>query len=161
MLAALGLVACGGSGGGTGALRVLLIRLPKDTVRFAAAASGRRCAPGAGRGVVLEGTSGGNGVLLWLRAPDSLTLGEYAVLQRVDSTTPRGAIAAARFMIHEVPHGVALDSGAVTVSAIARAVTARLRASGLEVGGGSRVAVDASFLAVPLGPDTVSCRQAP
>jgi hypothetical protein len=159
VLAALGLAACGGSGGA--ALRALVVRLPKDTVRFAASATARGCVGGPGRGVVLQGASGGNGVLLWLRARDSLGPGEWPVLQRVDSTTPRGAVAGARFMIHEVAHGVPLDSGAATVTRWGPAVTARLRASGLELAGGSRVVVDATFLEVPLGPDTVSCHQAP
>ncbi|HYK81630.1 MAG TPA: hypothetical protein VEU55_00675 [Gemmatimonadales bacterium] len=136
-------------------------RLPKDTVRFVAAASAAPCAAPSGRGVLLQGASGGNGVLLWLRSRDSLAPGELPVLQRVDSTTPTGAIVGARYMIGEVAHGVPLDSGAVTVTRVGPRVTARVRASGLDVAGGSRVALDATFDAVPVGPDAVPCRQTP
>jgi len=144
-----------------------VIRSPHDTVRFEAPASARPCGRPAPGGVVLHGATGGNGVLLWLRSPDSLAGDTWPLVQRADTVTRRGAIVALRFMIGDVAHGVALDSGAVSLTrgrgegGRSSALTATIRASGLEATTAGRVAVEASFESVPLARDTVSCLARP
>ncbi len=125
-------------------------------MRFETSAAAYRCAqPGA---MVLQGSGGGNGVLLWLRYGDSLGAGDYPIRTRGD-TTPHGAAAAVRFTIRDYAHGAPLDSGAVSVTRGPAGISARVRGSGLEAGGAQRVRVDASLDAVALsGGDTVTCR---
>src|SRR5207244_2068930 len=110
--------------------------------------------PGA---LVAHGSSGGNGVLLWLRYGDSLTSGDYPVLVRGDTATSHGPVAAVRFMTGPLTHGTALDSGVVTVSRARDRLTARARGSGPEVGGARRARVEADFEALVIGGGTVSC----
>ncbi len=110
---------------------------------------------------MLHGSSGGNGVLVWLRTHDSLTNGPWPLLQRGDTVTPRGAVTGVRFVIGDVAHGVPLDSGAVSLTRTGSLLTATVRASGLEIVGAGRVTVDARFESVPLAPDTVPCQAKP
>jgi len=110
---------------------------------------------------VLQGVSGGNGIIVWLRYRDSLASGAWPVLQRSDTATAVGAVVAARFVAGEVARGVSLDSGAVSVQRVGSLISVRARGSGLEVVGAGRVAVDASFEAVPVGSDTVPCLKRP
>lgn len=130
-------------------------------MRFEAPALASRCSASAGGGVVLQGATGGNGVLVWLRYHDSLAAGEWPLIQGTDTVSPRGAQVGVRFMIGALAHGVGLDSGAVRVSKTGRFLAIGLRGSGLEAVGAVRVALDARFDAVPLGRDTVSCRPVP
>src|SRR5207247_11459899 len=131
-LAALALVACAGAADREGTLRARVAFPPQDTVRFTAAATARPCGrPGA---LVAHGSSGGNGVLLWLRYGDSLTSGDYPVLVRGDTATSHGAVAAVRFMTGPLTHGPALHSGVVTASRPRDRLTARARGSGPDVG---------------------------
>jgi len=95
-------------------LQARLILQPHDTLQFTADAWARRC--GEGRGFLLEGVVGGNGVLLWLHSGDSAVEGEYPVLARGDTITPRGVVGAVRFMLQNSDRGATLDSGVVTVS---------------------------------------------
>jgi len=110
-----------------------------------------------GGGLLLQGTERGNGVLVLLRFGDSVARGEFSLLARADSTTGRGAIVAARYMIGDAARGVTLDSGAVSVTRTADALTASAYGSGAEVAGAGRVLLDASFESVRIGPDTVAC----
>jgi hypothetical protein len=164
-LVALGVAgaACGGRGARTGRLRALAARFPRDTARFETEASAARCGGSGPGGVLVQGTEGGNGVLVVLRPGDSL-VGELPLLARADSTTRRGAIVAARFMIGEGGHGVALDSGTVSVARAGQAgdaLTVHVAGSGTDMAGGGRVRVEASFAAVPVSPDTVPCQLRP
>lgn len=161
-VAALG-AACGSAPTGQKAaiVRALVVRAPKDTARFTAPALASQCAGGIGHGVLLRGSSGGNGAIVWLRTLDSLTMGTWPLLQRGDTVSPRGATVGVRFMIGDIAHGVALDSGEVTVSALHPTVTLRIRGAGLAVAGAGRVTADVAFDAVPVGTDTVSCRARP
>jgi len=61
-------------------------------------------------------------------------------------------------MTSDVAHGLVLDSGAVEVRDTGRVVALVARGTGLEPAAGGRVALEASFEAVPLEVDTVSCR---
>lgn len=128
----------------------------KDTVQFTADVWARPCAEG--RGFALEGLVGGNGVLLWLRSGDSAAEGEYPVLARGDSVTPRGVAGALRFIVGTTDRGITLDSGVVTVTSAGKRLDVTARGSGLDPTVGHRVALDAAFNAVPITADSVSCQ---
>ena len=127
-----------------------------DTVQFTAAAYARTCTER--RGFLLQGVVGGNGVLLWLRSGDSTVAGEYPVLARGDTATPRGVAGSVRFMLGTQDRGITLDSGIVTVSAADGRIDATARGSGLEPTVAQRVALEASFAAVPMGADSSNCQ---
>jgi hypothetical protein len=136
------------------------VRLPGvDSARFEATATARRC--GSGRGIVLEGVERGNGVLVWLRFPDSLSAGPYQVRARGDTTTLRGAVTSVRWVQGNVAHGIVLDSGAVMVTPVAGRLTVRAQGSGLEYAGARRAGVDAVFEQVRLAAETTGCGAAP
>jgi hypothetical protein len=99
-------------------------------------------------------------VVVWLRGSgkDSLAPGAWPLLQRGDTASPRGATVGVRYMSNDVAHGLVLDSGAVEVRQAGRVVTLVARGTGLEPAAAGRVALEAWFEAVPLEPDTVSCR---
>jgi hypothetical protein len=142
-------------------VHAVLTRQGKDTLRIDAPARAFRCTgPRAqiGGGLLLEGVNGGNGVVVWLRTPDPITVGAWPVLQRGDTLTPRGATVGVRFLIGEAAHGAPLDSGMVWVTRADSAVALVARGSGTEALSSTHMAVVATFDAVPLGPDTVSCR---
>lgn len=162
-LAALALAGFGAGCRGSARVRAWVTRPPRDTLRFEAPARARRCSGGRG-GVLLQGANGANGVVVWLRtpgtagAPDSIASGPWPLLQRGDTVTARGAIAAVRYNAGDFAHGVPLDSGAVRVTRKGGRLTVVARGSGFDGSGGGRVAVEATFDAVPLGSDTISCR---
>jgi len=133
-----------------------------DTVRFEAPATAAPCGR-ATLGLVLQGSTGGNGVLIWVRPGDSAAWGDFSLLARADSSAARGAVVALRFMVGDAAHGVTLDSGAVSVTRVSpeRELHARVRASGQETIVPGRVALDARFEAVPLARDTVTCLARP
>ena len=135
-------------------MRALVTRLGHDTVRFAAPATASRCARAGG--IVLQGVTGGNGALAWLRTPDSVAGGSWPLLQRGDTVSPRGATIAIRWVVGDIAHGAAFDSGTVAVTRTARDVTVRASGTGMEASIG-RVALQATFAAVPVGSDTVTC----
>jgi hypothetical protein len=129
-----------------------------DTVRFAVPAVAHRCSDG--RSLLLEGAGErGNGVLVLLRHGDSIAPGSFPVLAPGDSLTPRGAAVAVRYMKGDVAYGLALDSGAVELTAASGSLDARVRGSGLETA--VRMALDAEFTGLPLATDTVPCRVQP
>jgi len=159
----LGLAAGWGCGAGQpGNLEAVILLQRKDTVQgndtlqFTAAAHARPCTER--RGFLLQGVVGGNGVLLWLRSGDSTVGGEYPVLARGDTTAPRGVAGSVRFMLATQDRGVTLDSGIVTVSAAEGRIDATARASGLDPSAAQRVALKASFAAVPMGADSSNCK---
>ncbi len=86
-----------------------------------------------------------------------------------DTSTPRGAVVAVRFMTAELAHGVVLDSGSVTVTvsgdsgAGRRRVSTAVYGSGLETMGARRVRVVAVFATSRPSPgaDTVRCEARP
>jgi hypothetical protein len=155
--------ACGAaqqpSGGGR--VRVEVRRPPAvvDSAKFEAHVTARRC--GSGRGLVLEGVDGGNGVLVWIRfAPaESLTAGPYAMLVRGDTVARRGAVATVRWMQGEAAHGMLLDSGTVTVSSppVAGRMSASAAGSGIEYIGARRASVTAVFSDVRVAAETTGC----
>lgn len=142
-------------------VRALVIRPPKDTVRFTVPAIASQCVGGTAHGLLLRGSSGGNGAILWLRTPDTVAAGSWPLLQRGDTVSPRGATVGVRFMVGDVALGVALDSGEVTVTVLRPAVTLVVRGAGLAVSAAGRVTAEVAFDGVPVGADTVSCRSRP
>lgn len=133
---------------------------PRDTIRFALPATTRRCTDG--RALLLEAVSPqGTGVLVRLHHGDSLIAGPYTITAPGDSLTVPGAQVAVRYLVREVPHGFAIDSGSVDVERSGNAITAHIVGSGIENAIRQRAWVD--FRDVPLAPrsDTVPCRYAP
>lgn len=136
---------------------------PKDTVRIAAPAAAGRCGR-ARLGLLVHGSEGGNGVMVWLRPGDSFERGEFPLLPRGDSVTARGATVVVRFAVDNVVHGAVLDSGAVSVTQADDPLALRARGSGADIALGvssGRVTLDAAFDAVPVGRDTVACQVPP
>ncbi len=152
--------ACGSASEQAGRVHALVALPRQDTIRFDAPARVRRCSSGSGKeGLLLQGSAGGNGVILWLRGGGgSPPTGPWPLLQRGDTVSPRGATVGVRYMMKDVARGFALDSGVVEVRATGAVLTVVARGSGLETAAAGRVAVEASFDAVPLERDTVSCR---
>ena len=153
--------ACGRAPEQVGRVRALVARPHNDTIRFEAPARAKRCSGGSARaGLLLQGSSEGNGVVVWLRGsrPDSLAGGPWPLVQRGDTVSPRGASVGVRYMTNDVAHGLALDSGAVEVRETGSVITLVARGTGIETAAGGRVALEASFDAVPLEADTVACR---
>ena len=149
-------MACGPAGP-AGRLRARVVRPHADTVRFDAPASAHWCVAAGRTGVVLVGSTGGNGALVLLRWRDSLASGEWPLLQRADTVSPAGPIVGVRYLIASVAHGVPLDSGTASLTRVGAALSLRVRGSGLEVTGETRAFTDLTFEAVPLAPDTVPC----
>lgn len=135
-------------------MRAVVTRSPKDTTRFAAPATASRCVRGGG--ILLQATTGGNGVLAWLRTPDSIAAGPWPLLQRGDTVSRHGATIAVRYVQGDIARGAAFDSGSVVVTPKDRTVTIHASGGGMEASVG-HVALEVTFEAVPLGTDTVSC----
>lgn len=127
-----------------------------DTVGFRIPVRARRCADE--HGVVLDGALHGNGLLIWLRdgvgPPDA---GNYPLLSRGDSSAPRGAIAAVRYILGTVAHGVIVDSGSATLTHETPPYAIHIKGNGAEVAVPGRRSVELSADRVPLERDTVSC----
>jgi hypothetical protein len=161
-------------------LEARIIRAPfpahpkPDTINFAVPAVARRCPQG--RAVLLEGAAeSGNGLLALLRwptpplppAPDSVAppppspppAGSFPMITYGDSLTPRGARVSVRYMMGDVAHGFALDSGAVELERTGAALSGRVRGASLE--NTIHVSLDARFHDVAFAADTGRCRWAP
>src|SRR5206468_7004883 len=78
-------------------------------------------------GLLLQGAGEGNGVVVWLRARDSLVGGQWPLLQRGDTVSPRGATVGVRYVLSEVAHGLTLDSGAVELRQTGGVITVVVR----------------------------------
>lgn len=129
---------------------------PRDTVRFALPATTHRCSDG--RSLLVDAVSPqGRGVLVRLHYGDSLVAGDYAVTAPGDSVTVPGAQVAVRYLLREVTHGFAVDSGSVQVRRSVAAISVRIVGSGLE--NAIRTPTWIDFWDVPLTPtaDTVPC----
>ena len=159
LLAVVMAAACGPGAAPAGRLEASFTNPPHDTTRFTAGARAATCAHG--KGLLLEGFSGGNGVLAWLRGGGPTPDGTYGPLPRGDSVTPRGAVVAARLAPHDPSRGVLLDSGTVTISSKGGRISARIQGRGMDLSTASRVTVDATFEGVPAPSDTVECRVEP
>jgi hypothetical protein len=159
--AGVGGAACGNSQAPAARLEARVSRLNAETTRFDAPATAVRCGHSKPGGLLLQGSEGGNGVLVWIRSRDSIAAGEFPLLARGDSSSTHGATVAVRFMVGDLAHGLTLDSGGLSLAPAAGVLSASARGSGVEVGGQGRVALEASFTSVPLGSDTVPCQVRP
>jgi hypothetical protein len=138
---------------------VRLVLKSRDTVRFEVPVAARRC--GDGRGILMHGARGGQGVLVWLRSSYPPDTGVYPLLPRGDSVALRGVIAAVRFQLGDVPHGLALDEGSASVTRATPQLALQLRGVGLETSIAEQRTAEITFDRVPLAPDTVPCRVLP
>lgn len=139
-------------------MRVVLAR-SRDTVRFEVPVVAQRC--GDGRGVLLHGAREGQGVLVWLRGAYPPDTGAYPLLPRGDSVALRGVIAAVRFQLGDVPHGLTLDNGSASVTQATPQLALHVRGLGLEMAVAEQRTADLALERVPLAPDTVPCRVRP
>jgi len=126
---------------------------------FDATATARLCR--GGHGVLLEGVNGGNGLLVWIRSPGPVAAGTYPVVPRGDSISPRGAVIAVRYLVHEAPHGFAADTGGVTLLAAGPAYAARLHGRGIEVSAATSPTVDAEIHGALVEGDSIVCAVKP
>jgi hypothetical protein len=118
---------------------------------------------GDGQSVLLDAVSPqGNGVLARLHfSGDSLSAGSYAITAPGDSITVPGAQVAVRYLLREVAHAFAIDSGSVEVRLSEGAITTHVTGTGLENAIHTPAWID--FRDVPLSPrsDTVPCVYVP
>ena len=126
-----------------------------DTIRFHAKAAAYRCHDG--RGLLIEAVGYATGVLVWLRGGTDSATEAFPVLGMRDTVTKRGAIVAVRFAAQAVPHTVSLDSGSVVVKDPGSARRVEINGSGLDINGGSRPVLRATFSALPAPTDSASC----
>lgn len=153
LLAVMAFGACQG-GAPDSAAHARVFRGPKDSTAFAAADVAHLC---RGSGVLFDAVEGPNGVLAWVKSPSPLTLGTYPLLGRGDSVTPRGAVVAVRFILHDVAHGFSVDSGSLTLTAAGPRYGARIQGSGTDLGLASKSSVDITIDAITPRSDTLVC----
>ena len=131
---------------------------PKDTVRFALPATMHGCSDR--QSVLLQGLSPqGNGVLARLRFRDSLTSGLYRITSLGDTVTAPSANAAVRYVLRDVPHAFAFDTGSAQLRRDWTSVGLRVTGSGIE--NAIRTPARIEFHDVPIATDTVSCGYQP
>ncbi|HUK22402.1 MAG TPA: hypothetical protein VLV45_12725 [Gemmatimonadales bacterium] len=128
---------------------------PHDSAEVAIRAAAYPCRGAVGR--LLTGAEGGNGILIWVRNRGGAA-GDYPILARGDSTTPRGATVSVRFMVGEIARGFGLDSGLVQITTAGSRLNATLRGSGIDYSVGQRVSLVGSVAALPSSSDSVSCK---
>jgi hypothetical protein len=126
-----------------------------DTIRFETAVVAQRCGPG--HGLLFHGEEDGVGVLLWLRDSVPPDTGTYPFVPRGDTATPRGAIAAVRFLVRELARGVTIDDGSVTLTRATPPFALRARGQGVETSLAQQRKVELAIDGVPLRPDTTPC----
>ena len=143
------------SGGGVGHVHVTLTQ-GADTLGYEVPVRARRCS--GGRGLVIDGASHGNGLLVWLRSGGALDSGSYPLLGRGDSSTARGAVVAVRYVISNATHGFSVDDGSAVVGRTTPPFDVRVKGHGLETQAAAQRAVVLSLEHVPLDADTANCR---
>ena len=134
-------------------MRVRVLRDPKDSTVFIAADVAHPC---RGGGVLFDAVNGANGVLVWVRTPRPAP-GSYPLLGRADSTTPLGALAAVRFLWHDIAHGFSVDSGTVALSTAGSWYQGRVQGSGTDIGLASKATVEIRIDSVRPQRDTIAC----
>ncbi|HET7790492.1 MAG TPA: hypothetical protein VFK78_06810 [Gemmatimonadales bacterium] len=130
-----------------------VVRAPNDAITFSAPVTGRRCTGLAG--VVYSGVHEGDGALVMVRP--GLAAGTYPLLAARDTSSPAGAVASVRYQQGDAVYGATLDSGVVMVTGTAAPFDVRVAGSGREMGTVRRLQVTATFSALPVPSDTVSC----
>lgn len=87
--------------------------------------------------------------------------GTYPVVPHGDSTSRRGAVIAARYLVREAPHGFAADTGSVTLLAAGPVYAARLHGRGIEVSAATRPSIDAEIQGARVEGDSITCAVKP
>jgi hypothetical protein len=154
------LIATSCSGGAEDPIRVqgMVAFPPKDTVHFALPATMHHCTDR--RSILLQGFDPqGNGVIARLRFRDSLTSGPYPITSLGDTITAPSANAALRYMLRDVPHEFAFDTGSAQVRRDGSSIGVRVTGSGIE--NAIRTPARIEFRDVPMANETVSCNYQP
>src|SRR5260370_42708261 len=142
----LGCAACAGADGGRLAAGLPRPLNPEHRFDVTARAKLWRGA----HGVLLEAASeDGDGLLLWLRG-DSVAAGTYPLLTASDASAGQAATASLRYMTGDIPHGLTLDSGAVSPPAPRPRLAGDIVASGTHLGGTQHLSLTAHFADVPV-----------
>ena len=157
--AAAALCSCGGpdprTGSGVAHVHVSITG-GGDTVGFQIPVRARHCADN--RGFVLDGALHGNGLLVWLRdGAGSPHGGTYQLLSRGDSAAPRGAIAAVRYIVGTIAHGLIVDSGTASLTRELPPYAVHVKGNGAELAITGRRSVEITADPVPLERDSVNC----
>ena len=111
--------------------------------------------------LLLQGLHAGDGVLLLLRARDSLT-GVLPIVGYRDTVTRPAAVVAIRYYRENTVHSFSLDSGAVTVADSGGSRGVLVAGSGMEVVHGVRSSAAVRIAALPAPAEsTMSCAPVP
>jgi hypothetical protein len=78
-----------------------------------------------------------------------------------DSLTMPGKQVAVRYLVRDVTHGFAVDSGSAQVQRSAGTISAHVDGSGLENGMRAPTSIDFRDVPLPARADTVPCRYEP
>jgi hypothetical protein len=138
--------------------KATVVHPPRDTIRFTSPAKAQSCDD---RGsLLLEAVSiEGNGMLVRVRWGSTRDSSAYPVITPSDVSTVRGATVAVRYMIRQVSHTFALDSGAVSLRQSGRTLSAHIEGWGFD--NAVRTTAAADYADVPLEDDVVPCRSQP
>ena len=130
-----------------------------DTVTFELPVALYRCDNTSD--LLLQGLHSGDGVLLLLRARDSLT-GVLPIVGYRDTITRPAAVVAIRYYRANVVHSFSLDSGAVTVADSGGSRAVLVDGSGMEVAHGVRSSAAVRIASLPAPAEsTMSCASVP
>lgn len=130
-----------------------------DTVTFELPVALHRCDDRSD--VLLQGLRSGDGVLLLLRAGDSLT-GVLPIVGYRDTITRPAAVVAIRYYRENVVHAFSLDSGAVTITDSGGSRSVAVAGSGMEVALGVRSSAAVRIASLPAPAEsTMSCTPVP
>ena len=140
-------------------LRATVTRPPRDTAHVALPATFRRCPDS--RSILIEAiTPRGDGVLTLLRYGDTLASKTYSIINPTDKSA-LGAAIAIRYMVRDMPHLLALDTGSVSVTLAGGRLSARAQGSGIENAVRTRAAIEYAGVAEGTPGDSTSCASVP
>ena len=105
-------------------------------------------------------TPRGDGVLTLLRYGDTLASKTYSIINPTDQSA-LGAAIAIRYMVRDLPHLLALDSGSVALTLANNRISAKALGSGIENAVRTRATIDYTDVAEGTPGDSASCAPAP
>jgi len=158
-LGVLAVLACPGEPAAPPPLLQASILRASDTVRFEAPAAAHRCSEG--KGIVIDAAGRGNGLLIWLADTSNTWKGSFPVVGVHDTVTKHRAVVSVRFIASAVAHTLSLDSGTVMVRDSAGGLQIGVTGAGLDLNGGARPHVKATFRALRPPADSASCVRVP
>ncbi len=157
-LATLLVAGCAPDASGPGRFTATVARAQLDTVRLTIPVIARPCA--GGTGLVISGTAGGDGVLIWLGDSTAADTGAYTINTAADSVAGRHARVSLRFQTGDLARAVALDSGTVRLASDGATFAGSVTGSGSDPSAGDRPLVRGGFRGIA-GGDSVPCRFGP